>query len=209
MTVKKYNAVIKDLTIAAQRAHNRGMQMGSGGNISARVPGEELMIISGSGSSFVDCDLSGTGWVVADFDAAPIGGNDIRPSKESVLHGYLYKHFPEIKSIIHCHSPWVIAWANAADELPFVSWQATMKLKYPVPVFTQAQSAVSLAECETIGSKLKSLPGLSCFILKEHGLVATGNTAIEAEHQAEFVEECAKIAILKRLLGSELFTGVI
>jgi L-ribulose-5-phosphate 4-epimerase len=205
--VRKYNSIIRDLTTAAERAYRRGMQMGSGGNLSARVPGEDLMVISGSGSSFIDCDVSGAGWVVTDFDAAMMGENNIPPSKESVLHGYLYKHFPEVKSIVHCHSPWVLAWANAADELPFVSWQSTMKLKYPVPVFAQAQPAVSAAECEVIGAALKKMPGFNCFILREHGLVAIGNTAVDAEHQAEFVEECARVAILKKLIGVPLFTG--
>ncbi len=203
----KNSALVAELTTAARRAYGRGMQTGSGGNLSARVPGEERMIISGSGSSFADCEASGKGWVVTDFGGTQKGEDGVAPSKESRLHGYLYQQLPEVMSIVHCHSAWAIAWANAAEELPFVSWQSVLKLRYPLQIFGQGQSAVSAEECETIGAALKKTPGATCFLLREHGLVAMGGSPLAAEHQAEFVEECAKIAILKRLIGAPLFTG--
>jgi len=206
-TIIKHEAIIKNLTTAAERAYRRGIQTGSGGNLSMRIEGEELMIISASGGSFIDCETSGSGWVITDFDAVKKDKNAASPSKESILHGYLYKQFANVKSIVHCHSPWVITWANIADELPLVSWQATLKLKSPVPVFSQKQPAVSANECEIICDSLKRMSDFTCFILREHGLIATGNSAIEAEHQAEFLEECAQIAVLKTLSGAPLFTG--
>ena len=48
--------VAKDLIEAAARAYRRGIQTGSGGNLSARIPGEDLMVVKPSGISFIDCN---------------------------------------------------------------------------------------------------------------------------------------------------------
>lgn len=198
-------AILRQLTEAARRAYKRGLQTGNGGNISARIPGSEQMLVTASGGSFMDCDAGGSGWVSADFNGAAAAGSV--PSREAAMHGFLYRRYPEVMAVVHCHAPYSIAWAAAENELPFVSWQASLKLGHPVPVIAQRQPAVSPKECERIAAHLEKSAGLLCFLLREHGLVAMGATPLEAEHLAEFVEECAQIAVLKRLMGVKLFTG--
>ena len=60
--------VKKELVIAAHRAYERGIQTGNGGNLSARVPGKDLMIIKPSGGSFIDCDEDS--WIVDSIERA-------------------------------------------------------------------------------------------------------------------------------------------
>ena len=47
--------VAKDLVIACERVYNRKLQTGSGGNVSARIPGTEHMLVKASGGSMGDC----------------------------------------------------------------------------------------------------------------------------------------------------------
>jgi len=206
-TKRAEDDILRQLTEAAQRAYKRGLQTGNGGNMSARISGADRMLVTASGGSFMDCDAGGGGWVSADFDGAALPDQGPAPSRESTLHGFLYRRYPRVMAVVHCHAPYSIAWAAAEDTLPFVSWQASMKLGYPVPVIAQRQPAVSLAECDQIAACLERAPGLLCFLLREHGLVAMGPTPLEAEHLAEFVEECAQIAVHKRLMGVQLFAG--
>lgn len=54
MTEEVYK-IAENLVIASKRAYNRGIQTGSGGNVSARIPGTETMLVKASGGSLGDC----------------------------------------------------------------------------------------------------------------------------------------------------------
>ena len=58
--------IAEKLVIASKRAYNRGIQTGSGGNVSARIPGTETMLVKASGGSLGDCTLEG--FLITDFD---------------------------------------------------------------------------------------------------------------------------------------------
>ena len=77
----------KDLIEAAARAYRRGIQTGNGGNLSARIPGKDLMVVKPSGISFIDCNESNL--VVTDFDGKVVAGSG-KASREALLHGVLY-----------------------------------------------------------------------------------------------------------------------
>ena len=64
--------IAEELVIACKRAYTRGIQTGSGGNVSARVPGKDLMIVKASGSSFIDSTPDG--FVITDFDGNLVEG---------------------------------------------------------------------------------------------------------------------------------------
>ena len=80
--------IAEKLVIASKRAYNRGIQTGSGGNVSARIPGTETMLVKASGGSLGDCTLEG--FLITDFDGKLIKGNG-KPTREALLHGYIYK----------------------------------------------------------------------------------------------------------------------
>ena len=65
--------VIEELVIASKRAYTRGIQTGSGGNVSARVPGKDLMVVKASGGSLGDCSLD-SGFVITDFEGKLVEG---------------------------------------------------------------------------------------------------------------------------------------
>ena len=58
MDQKAYE-IAEKLVIASKRAYNRGIQTGSGGNVSARIPGTETMLVKASGGSLGDCTPEG------------------------------------------------------------------------------------------------------------------------------------------------------
>ena len=43
-------------------------------------------------------------------------------------------------------------------------------------------------------------PEVNAFLLADHGAVALGKSAVEAEHTVELIEETAQIAVLERVL---------
>ena len=106
--------IAEELVIACKRAYTRGIQTGSGGNVSARVPGKDLMIVKASGSSFIDSTPDG--FVITDFDGNLVEGEG-KPTREALLHGLLYRICPKVNAVVHTHSPYSIAWASTGKAL--------------------------------------------------------------------------------------------
>jgi len=188
--------VEKDLIEAAARAYRRGIQTGSGGNLSARVPGKDLMVVKPSGISFIDCNQENL--VVTDFDGKMVAGNG-KPSREALLHGVLYRNVPSIGGVVHCHSPWAISWSFSKKDLPLVTHHARMKFGVPIATLDIDAPVVPMEEMPKVTSLFEKHPTLPAFLLVGHGIVAVGKDVLSAENVAELVEETAQIAWLSEL----------
>lgn len=90
-----------DFLRAAGRTYDSGIQTGTGGNLSVRLD-DHLMIVKPSGFSYGAC--SEENLTVTDFSGTLVQGN-YQPTRESVLHGNLYKNLPKLEglsmSILH------------------------------------------------------------------------------------------------------------
>ena len=123
MDQKAYE-IAEKLVIASKRAYNRGIQTGSGGNVSARIPGTETMLVKASGGSLGDCTPEG--FLITDFDGNVVEGAG-KPTREALLHGYIYKLRPDVQSVVHVHSPYAIGWSSSKKDLPLVTWHSKLK----------------------------------------------------------------------------------
>lgn len=193
--VKKLSS---ELVIACNRAYTRGIQTGSGGNVSARVPGKDLMLVKASGSSFADC--TSEGFVITDFDGNLVEGSG-KPTREALLHGLLYKMCPDVNAVVHTHSPYSIAWASTGKALPRNTWHSQLKMCADLPTLDVKAAMVRKEDFPLVEEIYKENPGLPGFLLKDHGLVAVGKDAVNAEHTAELIEETAQVMILKAVVS--------
>ena len=196
----KYRACYEDLTIAAHRAYTRGLQTGSGGNLSVKIPEEHGMIVKNSGGSFADCDAKGDGWVAMNFDGTLKEGEVGKPTREWMLHGVLLEHLEDCNAVVHTHSPYTIAWADKHKDIPLVTWHSELKIGCALPVFDVHAAVVPKKDIEEILKILKENTSLPAIVLRGHGLVVTGKNAVAAEHMAELVEETAQIAFLENII---------
>lgn len=200
MNMNEIDKVYYQLETAAHRAYNRGIQTGSGGNLSAKIPGTQNMIVKSSGGSFADCKQNGEGFVVTDFFGNLIEATGAKPTRESFLHGLLYQINPEIGGVVHTHSPWSIAWSFTQKELPMITQHLKLKFGMPIPVVSVNSPMVRPEDRELIEPLFLENKKLPAFILVGHGIVAVGKDVLEAEHNAELVEETAQIAILNTIM---------
>ena len=158
------------------------------------------MIVKASGGSFADCTSEGEGFVVTKLGGERICETDPKPTREVVLHGMLYTLLPKIGGVMHCHSPWAVAYAYRHDVLPMTTQHVKLKLGHDIPILN-VDSPMLLAEHVPLVRQLfEENPKLTAFILRGHGVVAIGKDIIEAEHTAELVEETAQIASLREIL---------
>jgi len=186
----------RTLQDCARALHQQQMQSSDGGNISIRYEGR-YMLIKGSQSSFARCEPKD--FVVADFDGKRVEGVS-EPSKESPLHGAIYRRFPRAGAVVHCHSPFSTACAAAMDQLVFSTYHSKIKLKIPVQVFDTGSYAVAAEDVDRIVAGFDPDGPLPAFLLRAHGLVAVGKDLAQAQNIAELVEETAKIYALSKLL---------
>lgn len=198
MENRNKTAVLKELTLAAQRAYNRGIQTGNGGNLSARIPDTKFMMVKGSGGSLADCNENGSGWIMMDFDG--IAKEAGIPTREWQLHAALLKGLPQVGGVVHCHAPWTIAWAKEHDVIPLSTWHSKLKWGVEIPVVDIQAAVVPKEELDGILNIFQKNLKLPAIILRGHGLVALGKNVVEAEHTAEMIEETAQICVLQELL---------
>lgn len=196
-----YKKLYEDLTLAAHRAYTRGIQTGSGGNMAVKIPDSDAMVVKNSGGSFGDCSQSGSGWLAMNFDGTLLEGEIGKPTREWLLHATLLRALPQYQAVVHFHSPWSISWANSHDRIPLVTWHSELKMKYEIPVVDVPAAVVPKEYMSQILALFEDRPDLCGFVLKGHGMVALGKTAVAAEHMAEQIEETAQIAVLEKLLG--------
>ncbi len=194
--MRDLDGIINELITAAARAYQRGIQTGSGGNFSARVPGEDKMILKSSGGSFIDTAKDNL--LITDFDGALIEGKG-KPTREALLHGLIYKIAPDVHAVMHCHSPWSIGWASTKKPLDNVTQHTKLKFGCPIEVLDIDAPIVGREHFGRIEALFRKTPSLPAFILVDHGTVAVGDTALNAEHNAELVEETAMVAMLKAI----------
>lgn len=180
-----------DFLNAANQTYKSGIQTGTGGNLSARIPGTDLMIVKPSGFSYGQCNEDNI--TITDF-----GGNlqegIYKPTRESTLHGNLYKRYPKIGGIVHTHSPYSILISLNSRQLELVTMHSALKLKRPVKIIDVTTQAVTEEELPKVFKVLDAEPETSAFILKGHGIVAIASNAVKAGQIAELIEETAMIA---------------
>ncbi len=183
------------LETAAHRAYTRGIQTGSGGNISAKSAAGDTMIVKSSGGSFADCDRNGNGFVETYFDGTLAPGQTGKPTREVFLHGLMYQ-YERVGGVVHTHSPWSIAWSYGKKALPAITLHAGLKLGCDIPVVDVKTASVAANDGPMIEALFRDNSKLPGFILVGHGIVALGKDVLEAEHNAELIEETAQVAIL-------------
>ncbi len=189
----EYREQAKELRQVAKRFYLLRYQMSNGGNLSIRIAGKEQMMVKATDVAFHEVGRDTV--VITDFDGNVIAG-DRKPSKEALLHGALYRAFPQIGAVMHCHSPYATAWAAAHEELDFATHHSRMKLGGYVPVFDTHSYAVPKEYFPHILENLAEHPGAFGFLLRAHGQVTMGRDMREAAYLAELVEETAQISIL-------------
>lgn len=174
-----------------------GLVTWTGGNISARVPGLDLLVIKPSGVRYED--LTPESMVVCDLDGVLVDG-DLRPSSDTAAHAYVYRHMPEVGGVVHTHSPYATAWAAAGESIPCVLTAMADEFGGEIPV-----GPFALIGDDAIGAGVvKTLRGhrSSAVLMRSHGVFTIGQDATAAVKAAVMCEDVARTVHLARQLGT-------
>lgn len=169
------------------------------GNISARDPESNLVVIKPSGIRFEN--LTPEHMVVVNLDGEIIE-SEFKASSDTASHCYVYRHMPQVNGIVHTHSRYATAFAALAREIPCVTTAMGDEFGGPIPC-----GGFALIGGEEIGKlvveTLKDSRSPSC-LLQNHGVFATGRNAESAVKAAVMTEDNAAIVWTALQIGTPL-----
>lgn len=186
---------------ANQEIVRRGLVMSTFGNVSGIARDEGLVAIKPSGVAYEA--LTPADIVVTDMDGKIVEGR-LNPSSDLATHLALYSAFPEIGGVVHTHSEYATAWAQAAKPIPCYGTTHADYFHGPVPVTRMLRpdevqeeyvrnTGLVILDCFR-EQKLDPL-SIPAVLVAGHAPFCWGRTMEDAVHHAEILEYVAKLAL--------------
>ncbi len=183
----------EDIIYFAKRIYNQGLSPATSGNISC-ISDDNNILITASGSAA--CDLTFDDIVQINFNGEVIEGCK-KPSSEKNMHIKIYEKRPDIKAIIHSHSPEITAFAVSGLEINEVIMPEFAFYFGSIPISNYyLPSTVELAE--DVANLFKNK---NAVLMKNHGIVVGGCNLKEAFYSLESIQAYCKTYLNAKLLG--------
>ena len=178
----------------AKRTYEAGLSPATSGNISC-IDYDGNVLITTSGSAFADLSESET--VKIDFEGQLLEENK-KPSCEKIMHLRIYKKRPDIKAVIHSHSPEITAFAVSGFNIneDVIMPEFTLAFgKIPTSKYFMP-STVELAE--DVSELFKTN---NAVLIKNHGVIVGGKDLKEAFYRLESIQAYCKTYLYSKILG--------
>ena len=182
----------------------RGLVTFTWGNVSGIDREKGLVVIKPSGVEYDE--LTPEKLVVMSLDGERVEG-ELNPSSDTKTHLELYKAFPTLGGIVHTHSPYAVAWAQAGADIPCYGTTHADYFYGPIPCarhltkeeldedYEKNTGKVIIETFTGRGIDSVAVPGVICH---SHGPFTWGKDAAQAVYHAVVLEEVAKMALLTR-----------
>ncbi|MFH0842286.1 MAG: L-ribulose-5-phosphate 4-epimerase [Bacteroidota bacterium] len=182
-----------------------GLVIHTWGNASGRDKKSGLIVIKPSGVSYDS--MKPSDMVVIDQKGRVVEGK-YRPSTDAATHLFLYKTFGNAGAIVHTHSTYATAWAQAGSGIPalgtthadhyYGSVPCTRKLKK-----SEVEKDYEINTGKVIIETMKNIDpeAVPSVLVHSHGSFCWGSDPDEAVYNAVALEEIARLAFYTVLLG--------
>ena len=195
IVTSRFRAERRAVVETAREMADKGLVVGSAGNVSMRVRGEEMLAITPSRKPYLRSSARRTSRS-STSRPGPVEG-DALPSVESLVHIGVYRARDDAGAVVHTHSVYASALAVAHRPLPPVVDEMITSLGGEIPVTEYAfPSTEELAERVAEGVAERN-----AVLVANHGVVGLGKDPRAALTACELVERAAKIYVLATLLG--------
>src|SRR5579875_237906 len=176
-----------------------GLVVWTAGNVSGRIPGEDVMVIKPSGLSYDE--LTPESMVVCALDGSVLEG-DYSPSSDTDSHAFVYRAMEDVGGVVHTHSTYASAWAARGEPIPCVLTAMGDEFGGPIPV-----GPFALIGGEAIGEGIVETLRESrsqAVLMQNHGVFSVGKDPRDAVKAAVMCEDVARTVHLSRQLGEPL-----
>lgn len=180
-----------------------GLVIFTWGNVSGIDREKGLVVIKPSGVSYDD--MKADDMVVVDLKTGKVVEGELRPSSDTPTHLEIYRAWPEVGGVVHTHSTYATAWAQAGIDLSNIGTTHADYFHNAVPCTADMTKAevegdyeletgkVIVRRFEEAGINPMHTPGV---LVKNHGPFTWGKTPAEAVHNAVVLEQVSKMAFV-------------
>ena len=176
-----------------------GLVIHTFGNVSGIDREEGIVAIKPSGVSYEE--LTPEAMVLVNLDGNVVGG-DLNPSSDTKTHLVLYQNFPKIGGVVHTHSPYAVAWAQARRAIPCLGTTHAdySPVEIPCTAMISDEAIEEDYERETGNLIVDTFKHYSynltpMVLIASHGPFTWGATPEEAVHHSVTLEYLAKMAL--------------
>ncbi len=178
------------------------------GNVSAIDRQTGLVVIKPSGVEYDN--MKAEDMVVVDLDGNVVEGR-LRPSSDTPTHLAIYRHFPEVGGVVHTHSTYATAWAQAGLSIPNIGTTHADTFHCDIPCTEEmSREQITMAYETATGDIIadafvgKDPMHTPAVLVKHHGPFTWGKSADEAVYNAVVLEEVARMASITVALNPKV-----
>lgn len=187
----------------------QGLVIFTWGNVSGIDREKGLVVIKPSGVSYDD--MKAEDMVVVDLHNGKVVEGDLNPSSDTPTHLALYRAFANIGGVVHTHSTYATAWAQAGLDIPNIGTTHADYFYKDIPCTgdmtkAQVEGDYELETGNMIVARFEGInpdhtPGV---LVKNHGPFSWGATPDKAVYNAKVMEQCAQMAYIAKTLNPSL-----
>jgi L-ribulose-5-phosphate 4-epimerase len=191
----------------------QGLVIQTWGNVSGIDRKTNLVVIKPSGVSYDE--MKPEHLTVVSLENGKIVEGTLNPSSDTPTHLELYRVFPEIGGIVHTHSLYATAWAQARRDIPPLGTTHADYFHGPIPCSRpltpqeiqtdyETNTGKVIAETFTKGNPQLDYKSIPAILVAEHGPFTWGPTPEKAVFNAAILEHLAKMATLTNAINPPL-----
>ena len=164
--------------------------MATGGNISVRIPGQNVFAVTPSNYDYFK--MTPDDICILDPKLTAMEGH-LKPSVESAMHGAIYQVRPDVNAVIHTHQAYVSALTLIKAPIPALFDEQARFLGRSVDIIPYAPSGTGMLK-NTVAKHVKNHN--NAFMMQNHGALVFGHDMERASHNVEILEKCALAYLL-------------
>ena len=200
--MSKYKHIQQEAYEANMQLPKLGLVLFTFGNVSAADRSLGVFAIKPSGVPYED--LSPDKMVIVDFEGNTVEGS-LRPSSDTKTHAVLYKHWEKINGIVHTHSTYATAWAQAQRDIPIFGTTHADHITVDVPCAPpmsdemikgnyEYETGFQIINC--FKERKLSYEEVEMILVGNHAPFTWGKTAAKAVYNSAVLETVAQMALL-------------
>ena len=206
--MSKYTHIREAAYEANLRLPKLGLVLFTFGNVSAADRDLGLFAIKPSGVPYEE--LTPDKMVIVDFDGKVVKGK-LRPSSDTLTHAVLYKHWEKIGGIVHTHSTYATAWAQAQRDIPIFGTTHADHNTVDVPCAPPMNDEMIQGDYEyqtgfqimnTFRDKGLSYEEVEMILVGNHAPFTWGKTPDKAVYNSAVLESIAQMAYLTEQIST-------
>ncbi|MGI6420761.1 MAG: class II aldolase/adducin family protein [Syntrophomonadaceae bacterium] len=184
--MSKYQSYKETVLQYSQRLSQNRYTVGTGGNISLLIEGENAIAITPTAMDYFGIHVDDI--CIVDFDMNILEGK-LKPSIETKMHIEVYKNRLDVNAIIHTHQVYASIFALINEPIPALFDEVTLNTGHIIDVIPYALSG-SQQLSQNIVNQLNNR--CNCYFIQNHGALSLGMSIENAYRNVELLEKISR-----------------